>query len=71
MAYSGGYAIVDANEGSASKGKILVLLDDEGTADEIAIEMRHRGCNVVIQAAQPRRIRWTEPGGTGIRRRQT
>jgi hypothetical protein len=55
MVYLGNYAIVDVREGSASEGKVLVLLDDEPTALEIAIELRRRGCEVVIQGGSPGR----------------
>jgi WhiB family transcriptional regulator, redox-sensing transcriptional regulator len=43
------YAIVDVLEGSSTKGKILVLLDDEQTALEMARELRARGRQVVVQ----------------------
>jgi hypothetical protein len=43
------YAIVDVTEGSVSEGKILVLLDDETTANEMAAEMSRRGGSVVVK----------------------
>lgn len=55
MADSGDYAIVDVTKGSRSKGKILVLIGDEPTAQEIATELQLRGCNVIIQRVRPRR----------------
>jgi hypothetical protein len=43
------YAIIDVTEGSTSNGKILVLLDDEVTAREIASELHRRGCQVIVE----------------------
>jgi hypothetical protein len=49
MGYSGDYAIIDVTERSPSKGKILVLLDNEQVAEEIAADLRRRGRDVVVQ----------------------
>jgi hypothetical protein len=49
MSDSGEYAIVDVTRGSNSAGKILVLLDDEQTATEMAADLRVRGCDVVVR----------------------
>jgi hypothetical protein len=49
MSDSGEYAIVDVTSGSNSAGKVLVLLDDEQTAAEMAADLRHRGCDVVVR----------------------
>jgi hypothetical protein len=51
---SGDYAIVDVTEGGASRGKILVLLDDEMIAREIAAELHRRGCHVVVEPVMDR-----------------
>jgi hypothetical protein len=51
----GGYAIVDLTKGSTSEGKILVLLDDEEEALEIANELRRRGCSVAVRMMRRRR----------------
>ncbi len=51
---SGDYAIIDVSEASTSKGKILVLLEDQETAEQIAADLRHRGCHVTVQlVAEP------------------
>ena len=55
MAYSGEYAVVDVAAGSTSEGKILVLLDDEATAQEIADELCLRGRSVAVTAFWRRR----------------
>jgi hypothetical protein len=47
------YAIVDITEGRRTVGKVLVLLDDEQTAQEIAIDLTKRGCRVVVEAFGP------------------
>jgi hypothetical protein len=44
------YAIVDITEGSTSSGKVLVLLHDEKTAQEMAIDLTKRGCRVAVEA---------------------
>ncbi len=54
MPTSGEYAIVDVTEGGTSKGKILVLVDDGMIAREIAAELHHRGCQVVIEPVMDR-----------------
>jgi hypothetical protein len=45
------YAIIDAGDGSSTAGKILVLVDDEQTAVEMARHLRRRGCDVVVRRA--------------------
>jgi hypothetical protein len=54
MSDSGEYAIVDVTRGSDSAGKILVLLDNEPTATEMAADLRRRGCHVVVRRVAPR-----------------
>jgi hypothetical protein len=49
MTQWGRYAIVDTAEGSQSRGKILMLLDDEWVAIEIASELQTRGLDVAIE----------------------
>ena len=55
MASEGDYAIVDATPDRDSNGKVLVILDDESTAQEMATELRRRGCRVDVRAVRPRR----------------
>jgi hypothetical protein len=55
MACLGGYAVVDVNQGRTSEGKVLVLLDDIASAQEIAAELCRRGCAVVVRAIRERR----------------
>ncbi len=63
------YAIIDTNAGSTSEGKILVLVDDERTAREIAGDLRGRGFSVVIKPVPARQgslvipdeDRWSAP----------
>jgi hypothetical protein len=47
------YAIVDITEGRRSIGKVLVLVDDEQTAQEMAVDLTKRGCQVVVEAFGP------------------
>jgi hypothetical protein len=54
MSDSGEYALVDVTSGSNSAGKILVLLDNEQTATEMAADLRRRGCNVVVRRVAQR-----------------
>jgi hypothetical protein len=54
MSDSGEYAIVDVTRGSNSAGKILVLLDNEQTATEMAADLRVRGCDVVVRRVATR-----------------
>jgi hypothetical protein len=54
MARLGGYAVVDVNKGRTSEGKVLVLLDDIASAQEIAAELCRRGCAVVVRAIRER-----------------
>jgi hypothetical protein len=61
------YAIIDVTEGSTSNGKILVLLDDEMIAREIALELHRRGRDVLVQPVADRRepvVIRTEEGDT-------
>jgi hypothetical protein len=60
MSQWGRYAIIDVTDESQSKGKILLLLDDERTALEIALELGTRGIEVAIQ------IRTTAPEGAPV-----
>jgi hypothetical protein len=46
------YALVDVGNGRSSEGKILVLVDDERIAADMAAELRRRGCRVVIKAIE-------------------
>ena len=62
------YAIIDTSAGSRSEGKILVLVDDERTAHEIASDLRGRGFPVVIKTVPargsvviPDEDRWSAP----------
>jgi hypothetical protein len=54
MALPGSYAIVDVTEGRESKGQVLVIVDDEITAREMARELHQRGCCVDVLAGHPR-----------------
>jgi hypothetical protein len=54
MSDSAEYALVDVTRGSNSAGKILVLLDSEQTATEMAADLRRRGCEVVVRPVMPR-----------------
>jgi hypothetical protein len=54
MSDSGEYAIVDVTRGSNSAGKILVLLDNEQTAAEMAADLQARGCDVVVRRVSTR-----------------
>jgi hypothetical protein len=58
MTQWGRYAIIDDTEGSPSRGKILLLLDDERAALEIASELRTRRLDIAIE------IRRSGPRGT-------
>jgi hypothetical protein len=60
MTQWGRYAIIDATNESQSRGKILLLLDDERTAIEIASELRTCGLDVAIE------IRTTVPARTRV-----
>jgi hypothetical protein len=51
---SGDYAIIDVTQASISNGKILMLIEDKETADEIAATLRHRGCDVSVQQVAAR-----------------
>jgi hypothetical protein len=42
------FAIVDVSH-RASRGKILMLLDDQDTAVELAMELSRRSCPVVVR----------------------
>jgi hypothetical protein len=55
VALPGDYAIVDATEGRDSMGQVLVIVDDEPTATEIATELHRRGCRVEVMMFHPRR----------------
>jgi hypothetical protein len=48
------YAIIDVKQGSSSQGMVLVILNDEFTAGEIAVELRGRGCPVAVQPVEMR-----------------
>lgn len=48
------YAIIDVAKGSTSNGKVLVLIDDETTARDIASELHRRGCQVIVEPATGR-----------------
>jgi hypothetical protein len=48
------YALVDVTRGSNSAGEILVLLDSEQTAAEMAADLQRRGCEVVVRRVMPR-----------------
>jgi hypothetical protein len=61
------YAIVDITEGRRSIGKVLVLVDDEQTAQEIAVDLSKRGCRVVVEAFGPPE---DQAVGTPVRRRR-
>jgi len=67
MSQWGRYAIVDTAEASPSRGKILLLLDDEGVALEIASELQTRGLDVAIeirrQAPKTNQVVDTRPRG--------
>jgi hypothetical protein len=52
----GEYAIVDVRKSSPSKGKILVVVDDEPTAQEMAIELNRRRCQVTVRPVVNKRI---------------
>ena len=54
MSDSAEYALVDVTRGSSSAGKILVLLDNQQTAVEMAADLRGRGCDVVVRRVMPR-----------------
>jgi hypothetical protein len=69
MTQWGRYAVIDATEGSQSRGKILLLLDDERAALEIASELRGRGVEVAIEvrrsSSKGTLISMTPPRSTG------
>jgi hypothetical protein len=54
MSDSAEYALVDVTRGRNSAGKILVLLDSEQTATEMAADLRRRGCDVVVRRVAQR-----------------
>jgi hypothetical protein len=54
MSDSAEYALVDVTRGSSSAGKILVLLDNQQTAVEMAADLWRRGCNVVVRRVAQR-----------------
>jgi hypothetical protein len=49
------FAIVDVS-GRDSRGQILMLVDDQQTATEIAAELNRRAVNVSLQAISPRQL---------------
>jgi len=53
MTQWGRYAIIDTAEQSQSRGKVLLLLDDERVAFEIASELQTRGLDVAIEVRRP------------------
>jgi hypothetical protein len=54
MSDSSEYALVDVTRGSNSAGKILVLLDSEQIAAEMAADLQRRGCDVVVRRVASR-----------------
>jgi hypothetical protein len=65
MTHQREYAIVDVRAKSPSRGKILVCVDDEVIAQEIALELRRRRCQVAVQPAVNKRIFLIEPAPAG------
>ena len=65
MSYQGEYAIVDVRASSPSQGKILVVLDDEAIAQEMAAEMRRQRCQVVVRPVVNKRTLLIEPAPAG------
>jgi hypothetical protein len=65
MTFQGEYAIVDVRASSPSHGKILVVVDDESTAQEMAAELRRRRCQVVVRPVVNKRVFLIEPAPTG------
>ncbi len=63
MALPGDYAIVDATDGRASIGKVLVMVDDELTAREIAAELDQRVVGSSRALQPPPGIRGAAPSG--------
>jgi hypothetical protein len=61
----GEYAIVDVRASSASHGKILVVVGDEVVAQEIAIELCRRRCQVAVRPVVNKSIFLIEPGQAG------
>jgi len=55
MTYSESFAIVDMSEKSESYGKILVLLDDEVSAQDFVQDLRRHHLEVVVRRAVRRR----------------
>jgi hypothetical protein len=46
------YAIIDVKKGSSSYAQVLMIVEDERTANEIAIELRRNGCRVTVQTCE-------------------
>ena len=65
MSYQGEYTIVDVRASSPSQGKILVVLDDEAIAQEMAAEMRRQRCQVVVRPVVNKRTLLIEPAPAG------
>jgi hypothetical protein len=49
------FAIVDVSR-RASRGKILLLIDDQTTAAEIALELNRRSVEVSVQFISPQQL---------------
>jgi hypothetical protein len=65
MTHQREYAVVDVRAKSPSRGKILVVVDDEVIAQEIAVELRRRRCQVAVHPAVNKRIFLAEPVPAG------
>jgi hypothetical protein len=61
----GEYAIVDVRASSASHGKILVVVPDEATAEEMATELRRRRCQIAVRPVVDKSIFLIEPSTAG------
>jgi hypothetical protein len=65
MTFQGEYAIVDVRASSPSQGKILVVVDDQEIAQEMAAELRRRRCQVAVRPVVNKRIFVIEPAPAG------
>jgi len=65
MSHQGEYAVVDVRANSPSHGKILVVVGDEAIAQEMAIELGRRRCQVVVQPVVDKCTFLIEPARAG------